>query len=226
MRIRAPVDGALVGLALPADQVPAAIEAFAQGYDRRLWSEIHPLVRAGMAHLELMAIHPFGDGNGRLGRLLMLAMLIEDFLPGLPLDAIFTWNRDTYLERVDAAIRKADLLGFMQFLLKAVDKSISLGRSFVPALAEHRDALFPKLLSVGGRFSTIMAEHAASMVVGPDEQLAVRALMDPQSLGHYLAEAGLDPVNTGSFELIGRQISAAWSSPVARDLLIAPPAKI
>ncbi len=226
MRIRAAFGNALHELAIPADDVPQAIESFASGSTTGFWSDVHPLVRAGMAHIEFMAIHPFGDGNGRLGRLLLLAMLIEGKVPGLPLEAVFTWNRDTYLERVDAAVRKADLLAFMQFLLKAIDKAIDLGRQFVRGLVPYRDELFSAFSGVGGRFATIAAEHAASMVLGPDDQFVQRVMMDPNSLCDYLLDAGLDPIESGTFDVCGHRIPIGWSSPVARELLIAPPAKI
>jgi hypothetical protein len=226
MQIRSPFGDFLHEPALPADRVVEAIDAFAQGFDRRLWAGIHPLLRAGIGHIEFERIHAFGDGNGRLGRLLLLTMLIEDFLPGLPLEAVLTWNRDTYLERVDAAIRRADLLGFMQFLLRATDKAIELGRRFVPSLAQYRDALFPAFAELGGRSAMKAAEHAASMLLGPDEQFAVQMMMDPNCLCDYLARAGLDLVSIGAFDVIGHRVTNGWSSPVARDLLIAPPAKI
>jgi hypothetical protein len=69
LRIRSVFGSALHELAIPSDTIPEAMAAFMRGFDGRLWGDIHPLVRAGMAHIELMAIHPFRDGNGRLGRL-------------------------------------------------------------------------------------------------------------------------------------------------------------
>ncbi len=226
MWIRSELGRELHELAFPTEEVPKALTAFASGFDAVDWTDVHPLVRAGMAHIELMAIHPFRDGNGRLGRLLLHAMLIENAVPGLPLEAIFTWNRDAYLERVDAAVRKADLLAFMQWLLKAVDKAIELGRHFAQSLKPHRQEIFPGFIGAGGRFAAIASEHAASMVLGPDEQVVERALMDPNAFCEYLLAARLDRVSTGTFGLRGHSILSAWSSPVARHLLAAPPAKI
>lgn len=226
MRILSVAERSLHKPTIPAEEVPAAIRAFAHGFDARLWRDIHPLVRAGMEHIELMAIHPFGDGNGRLGRLLLQAMLIEDGVPGLPLEAVFKWNRDSYLERVDRAVRLADLLGFMHFLLRAVDKAIELGRHFTRALTPYRQYLLSAFADGGTEFAVTAAEHAASMVLGPDVQFAVRATIGPEDICSHLASAGFDPVATGNFDLCGRRIQSAWSSPVARDLLLAPPARI
>lgn len=226
MQIRSPFDGAIHLPALPAERVPQACDAWARGYDSKLWRDLHPLLRAGMAHVELLAIHPFGDGNGRLGRLILQMMLIEDQVPGLPLEAIIKWNRHTYLERVDAAVRKADLLGFMQFLLKAVDKAIGLGRHFMRALMPSHDVLAEAFVDYGPRFTTIVSELAVSMLLGPDLQLARRAMIDPGDLCRLLQATDFEAVSAGGLDIAGYRTEAAWSSPVARDLLIAPPARL
>jgi hypothetical protein len=226
MWIRSACGNLLHETVLSAQRVPEATRTFADGFDARLWRDFHPLVRAGMAHIELMTIHPFCDGNGRLGRLLLQAMLIEHGLPGLPLEAVFTWNRHTYLTRVDAAARKADLLGFMQFLLRAVDKAIDLGRHFAHGLRQHREDLIAAFSEPSDRFATIAAEHAASMVVGPDDQFVQRVMMDPNCVCDYLRDTRLDAVSTGTFDVSGHRIPTGWSSAVARELLIAPPAWI
>jgi hypothetical protein len=223
MRVRSSSDGSLQALDLPAEDVPEALDAFARGFDAELWKDLNPLVRIGHSHIDLMALHPYGDGNGRLGRLLLHAMLIENRVPGLPLEAVLTWNRRAYLQRVDAAVREADLLGFMQFLLKAADKAIDLGRHFIRELAPDRDMLLGAFAAGGTRFATIAAEYAGSMLLGPDAQLAQRA-MNPDDLCRYLQDAGFDPVPCGSSDVCGYRIDTAWSCPLARDLLRAPPA--
>jgi hypothetical protein len=226
MQIRSPIDGTIHVPTLPAEDVPQATDAWARGFDARLWRDVNPLLRGGMAHVELMALHPFGDGNGRLGRLLLQMMLVENEVPGLPLEAVFKWNRHLYLERVDAAVRKADLLGFMQFLLKAIDKAIDLGRHFMREFKPCREELRTSFADGGARFAGIASELAGSMMLGPDLQLAQRMMVDPDDLFRHLDSAGFDVVSTGRYDLAGYEAQEAWSSPVARDLLIAPPARM
>lgn len=73
MMIQSPFDGSRHDLALPAAAVSGAIDEFTRGYDARLWQGLHPVLRAGLAHCELVRIHGFSDGNGRLARLVLQA---------------------------------------------------------------------------------------------------------------------------------------------------------
>jgi hypothetical protein len=225
MIIRSPFDGTRHDLALPAEAVPDAMDVFTRCYDSRLWHGLHPILRAGLAHCELVQIHGFSDGNGRLARLVLQGMLVEDRLPALPLEAVFCWNRHVFIERTDAAVRQADLLGFMQWLVKAVEKSIELGRHFVREMAPVRDKLRDSFSDGGPRFAAIAAEQSVSMLLGPDAQFCQRA-MRSHDLGRHLEAAGFDAVFCGGFDVIGEHMDPAYSCPVARDLLIAAPARM
>jgi hypothetical protein len=152
-------------------------------------------------------------------------MLIEDRLPALPLEAVFVWNRAAYIERTDAAVRNADLLGFLRWLVKAVEKSIALGRQFTREMAPVRDLLRESFWDCGSRFAIIAAEQSVSMLLGPDAQFLQRGMI-VRNLGRYLDAAGFDAVFSGGFEVIGERMDLAYSSPLARDLLAAPAARM
>jgi hypothetical protein len=225
MIIQSPFDGERHDLAVPAEEVSEAMEAFTRCYDSRLWRDLHPLLRAGLAHCELVRIHGFSDGNGRLGRLLLLAMLIEDRLPALPLEAIFYWNRRSYVERTDAAVRKADLPGFLQWLIKAVETSVELGWHFIREMVPVRDRLRESFADGGLAFATVAAEQSVSMLIGPDLQLLQRAMHVPGLL-RYLGNTGFDPIFCGAREIGGELMEFTYSSALARELLFEPRAQI
>ena len=89
-----------------------------------------PLVRIGLAHVQFDTIHPFLDGNGRIGRLLM-TLLLEHWgllsLPILYLSLAFKQNRDEYYRRLDLVRSEGDWEGWTQYFLECVRSSAEDG---------------------------------------------------------------------------------------------------
>lgn len=82
------------------------------------------LVRAAMLHYQLETIHPFLDGNGRLGRLLIVFFLVAErrlSSPILYLSPYFEAHRDEYYERLQQVRERGDALGWLQFFLRGVE---------------------------------------------------------------------------------------------------------
>ncbi len=97
----------MVGKFTPPDQgdVPALMRSFA------LWLRqedgIHPVVKAGLAHIHLVAIHPFWDGNGRTARGMATLLLQRSqfgFRKLLSLESQLFANRDSYLTTLEQTL--------------------------------------------------------------------------------------------------------------------------
>jgi Fic family protein len=85
-----------------------------------------PLVRAGIAHAQFEMIHPFEDGNGRVGRMLVGLMLCDASMlrePMLYLSGYFNEHRSEYIERLSAISRDGDWNGWLEFFLRGVATS-------------------------------------------------------------------------------------------------------
>jgi cell filamentation protein, protein adenylyltransferase len=85
---------------------------------------LHPLVIAALAHYQFEAIHPFGDGNGRIGRLLISLLLHERGLlsqPLLYLSAYFERSGAEYYDRLLRVSTDGDWLGWLVYFLRGVD---------------------------------------------------------------------------------------------------------
>jgi len=83
------------------------------------------LVQLAVAHAEFEAIHPFLDGNGRLGRLLVPLFLVDKGLlrgPHFYISAFLEAHRDAYYERLLAVSRDDDWTGWCEFFLNAILK--------------------------------------------------------------------------------------------------------
>ena len=105
----------------PPDEVP---EAMAQ-LDRWIHSAdlLPPLIKAGLAHVQFETIHPFLDGNGRIGRLL-ISLLLEHWklmpVPLLYLSLAFKRRQADYYARLAAVRSEGDWEGWTTFYLECV----------------------------------------------------------------------------------------------------------
>jgi Fic family protein len=99
------------------------------------------LIKAALAHVQFETIHPFLDGNGRLGRLLITLLLCAEKAlqePLLYLSLFFKKNREEYYALLDAVRTKGDWLGWLRFFLRgvmdtaeqAVETSAAIQRQF------------------------------------------------------------------------------------------------
>ena len=83
------------------------------------------LVQLAVVHAEFEAIHPFYDGNGRLGRMLMPLFLFERKLlsyPSFYMSEYLEAHREEYYERLLAVSRDDDWTGWCRFFLQALEK--------------------------------------------------------------------------------------------------------
>ena len=85
--------------------------------------ELPPLVRAGLVHVQFETIHPYLDGNGRIGRLLVTLLLEHWGLLGQPLlyfSLHFMRHQSEYYRRLGAVRTDGDWLGWLDFFLDGV----------------------------------------------------------------------------------------------------------
>lgn len=86
-----------------------------------LASESHPGVRAVLGHFFFVYIHPYMDGNGRLGRFLMNCMLVTG---GYPWTIIPVEQRNTYMQALERASTYRDIQPFSTFIGKLVSEQL------------------------------------------------------------------------------------------------------
>lgn len=112
-------------------------------------SPLDPLVRAALVHYQFETIHPFLDGNGRVGRLLILLYLMECGLVGKPVIYISYFlkrNQVEYYDRMMEVRKRGDYEQWVRFFLEAVeaaahDAACSIER--LHDLHERNEALLP-----------------------------------------------------------------------------------
>lgn len=105
--------------------VPEMLEAL-DCWERFLHdTKLPPLVQIGLAHCQFEAIHPFLDGNGRIGRLLVTLFLVERGIlqtPLLYLSGFFEATRNDYYGRLLAVSESGDWQGWLRYFLVGVTR--------------------------------------------------------------------------------------------------------
>jgi Fic family protein len=111
-------------------------------------SDLPPLTRIGLIHYQFEAIHPFLDGNGRVGRLLMSLLLCQWGLlsqPLLYLSAFLERRRSEYYKRLLAISQAGDWEGWLRFFLIGVrDQAVDATRC-IQALQALRQRYYERL---------------------------------------------------------------------------------
>jgi Fic family protein len=96
-----------------------------------------PVIKAGLAHAQFETIHPFLDGNGRVGRLLVSLMLVVDGVlsqPFLYLSLYFRENRADYYDALQRVRTHGDWEGWLRFYLIGVEAVAKQAADTVTAL--------------------------------------------------------------------------------------------
>jgi len=91
----------------------------------------HPLITSSVFHYEFEFIHPFSDGNGRMGRLwqtLILSKWHPLFL-SLPLESVIKEHQQQYYETLEEADQQADSTPFIHFMLSVIAQTLAQNAS-------------------------------------------------------------------------------------------------
>jgi Fic/DOC family len=99
------------------DAIRDALETFFE----LLQNEVEPSVRVVLGHFMFVYIHPYSDGNGRMGRFLMNAMLAS---AGYPWTVVPFDKRDAYLSSLEEASVTQDMLPFLTFIAGLVEDAM------------------------------------------------------------------------------------------------------
>src|SRR5262249_7216740 len=130
--------------------------------------ELPPLVVIGCLHYQFEAIHPFVDGNGRVGRLLIVLLLIEwNLLPAplLDISAYIEPRRDEYYSRLLAVSTKGDWTGWLRFFLRAVAEQATDAVGRARALQRLRERYRASVTTA--RASSLLPQLVDSLFVTP-----------------------------------------------------------
>lgn len=117
-------DGAvLVHMAPPAQFVPEQIQNLFAWYQK---SQMHPLIKSAIFHYEFEFIHPFADGNGRMGRLWQTVILKDwkEIFAWLPVETLIKEHQEEYYQALRTSDIDANSTKFIEFMLSLIFNTI------------------------------------------------------------------------------------------------------
>ena len=151
----------------PPAEVPEALSDLERFLNSE--TELPLLVKVGLAHAQFETIHPFLDGNGRVGRLLITFLLCEHQVlmkPVLYLSYYLRRHRQEYYDRLQAVREEGKWEEWLAFFLRGIDevsqKATETARRILTLREAHRDAITQHLgraASNGHRVLEHLYEH-------------------------------------------------------------------
>lgn len=114
----------LVHMAPPSDMVPTHVCNLLHWAET---SETHPLIKSCLFHYEFEFIHPFADGNGRMGRMWNTLLLCQwkPIFAWIPVETVIRERQDGYYDALGESDKAANAVPFVEFLLRAILDALS-----------------------------------------------------------------------------------------------------
>jgi len=147
----------------PANEVADCLKHFERFLHDRP-EPTSPLVKAALAHVQFETIHPFLDGNGRVGRLLIALELANDGLlrePLLYVSLHFKEHRQTYYELLNRVRHSGDWETWLEFFADAVVSAATQAASSATRLLELVSADVARIEGLGRAAGSALTVHRA-----------------------------------------------------------------
>ncbi len=177
----------------PGDRVAALVDGWADFVNARL--QMPTVLQAALMHYQFETIHPFTDGNGRLGRLLVKLFFVERGVlrqPLLYLSGYLLRNRGAYYDAMLAVSREGAWGGWVGFFARGVAEQAQRTADLAGKVAALRETYLERLHAAGATETTyrlldLLFEHqtmtapfaAGQMgVTAPTARKAIAALVD------------------------------------------------
>ena len=182
--------------------IPASPEGLSSGMaalvDYIRQGDSHPLIKTAIAHAEFEALHPFDDGNGRVGRMLVPLMLWTQGLLGAPhffVSDYFETHKPEYIQRLREVSSNDAWDDWIAFFLRALQTQAEYNISIVSQIQEHYERMHPVFRdTLRSRWSADALNYLFANPIYKNSKFKKDAGIPGQTANHFtnrLLEAGI-----------------------------------
>jgi Fic family protein len=171
----------VIHMAPPARRIPVLMSNLFKWLSK---SEEHPLITGSVFHYEFEFIHPFADGNGRMGRLWQTLILSRwnPLFANIPVESLIHENQTQYYQALQESTEKNDSASFIEFMLNMIIDAVSVS---TPQVAPQ---VTPQVVSLLKVLKGEMSREALQQASGLLDRKSFRQLYLKPSLEHGLIE--------------------------------------
>lgn len=185
----------VIHMAPPADRVPYLIGDLLKWLET---SEDHPLVKSSVFHYEFEFIHPFADGNGRMGRLWQTLILSrwKPVFAFVPIENMVYSHQAEYYQAINESTEKTDAGVFVEFLLEVILEALVSHRERTPEVAPEVAPEVGKLLNVLNKAEELTRKELQNRLGLKDEKNFRQKYLLPALAGGYIEMTVPDKPNS------------------------------
>ena len=159
-------------------------------------SDVHPLIKSCVFHYEFEFIHPFQDGNGRIGRLWQTAILKEwkEVFAWIPVESLIKEHQTEYYNALNSSDNTADSTSFIEFilslLLKTIDEIIETEKKVTVKVTQKVTVNQKKIIEAIKK-NPFITQEELSQIIGLSRKSIVQNMKKLQENG-LLKRVGAD----------------------------------
>jgi Fic family protein len=173
--------------------VPIAPEHLAGGMEalfKLAGDDAQPvLLRTALAHAEFESLHPFEDGNGRVGRMLITLMLWQGRAISAPhfyISRYFEDRKDEYLDRLREVSATDDWDGWCEFFLAAVAQQAVRNLDVAQSISDFYDEMKPRFIDLlSSKYAVAALDHLFTYPVFSNSRFTSRAGIPSQTAARF-----------------------------------------
>lgn len=183
-------------------------------------SDLTPVLRAAMAHYQFEVLHPFGDGNGRVGRLLIILQLMSYGTIGDAIVTLSPWfykNRDRYEHELLELSISGDWDSWVQFFCEAIieqcGRLVNSAERLAAWVTETKDAISRR------KWSGVINEVVTNLAEWP--KITVPWIAKKYSINYASAKYIVEHlVEVGAIvEVTGRKYAKVYAAPKVMEVV-------